>query len=158
MSRILVKALKFDGSVHRQWKADLIDESEEMWTLYGEFEQRISHPDIGLIEPGTGSFEYYWKNDWFNIFRFNEPGGELKCFYCNVNMPPDMSNGVLSYRDLDLDILVSPDFSYRVLDELEFETNARKYEYPFETVEKAKAQISVLQEMIETKEFPFGEK
>ena len=157
MNKLLVKALKFDGKVHRQWNAELLEESADIWSLYGRFDQRIEHPDIGLIRKGTESFEYYWKNRWYNVFRFNEPDGSLKCFYCNVNMPPTLEDGVLSYVDLDLDILVKPDFNFRILDEKEFVSNARTFSYPDETVSKAKEQLNILQGMIRAREFPFGQ-
>lgn len=152
---ITVNARKYDGQIHRSWQAELKEENDDLYLFYGQFDQKIDHPDIGLILPGTGSFEYYWKNEWYNVFRFLEPDGELKCFYCNVNMPPELKGGVLDYIDLDLDILVKPDFTYRLLDEEEFGANVKKYQYSAEIVETCWKQIEQLEYMINARAFPF---
>ena len=34
------------------------------------------------------SLEYYWLDRWYNVFRFSDPDGKLRNYYCNVNVPP----------------------------------------------------------------------
>ena len=81
------------------------------------------------LPSGTHSIEYYWLDRWYNIFRFAEPTGELRSYYCNVNVPPTFDGQVLSYVDLDIDILVEPDLSYQILDLEDFEENAARFGY-----------------------------
>jgi protein associated with RNAse G/E len=57
--------------------------------------------------------------------------------------------------DLDLDVLVDPDFSYRVLDIADFETNARRYGYTEEVQASARQALEDLVKMIEGRAFPF---
>jgi hypothetical protein len=156
--KIKVEALKYDLSVHRTWECALIDETEEMWKFVGIFQEEIKHPLLGVIRPNTVSYEFYWKNRWFNVFRFHEPEGELRNFYCNVNLPPVLKENILTYVDLDIDVLVAPDFVYQILDMDEFEENARKHQYPAETIKKAEASLNELIRMIEGREFPFNYK
>ena len=152
---IRINALKYDGAVHRTWKAELIKQTDSLLTLVGQFENEVSHQSLGVIRRNTLSYEFYWLDSYFNIFRFHEPEGELRNFYCNVNMPPKFENGVLSYIDLDIDILVWKDFSYEILDLEEFEENARTYGYPGNLREKVRASIKELETMIEKRIFPF---
>lgn len=152
---VKVEALKYDGTVHRAWSCNLIDENEDLWELVGVFETEINHPLLGIIRPGTVSHEYYWKNRWFNVFRFHEPTGELRNFYCNVNQPPILKNNFLRYIDLDIDILVAPDLNFQIVDLDEFEENAAKFNYPAEIVAKSQNSLSELVEMIRGKRFPF---
>ena len=71
--------------------------------------------------------------------------------------PPTFENDVLSYVDLDLDILVEPDYSYQVLDADDFEENARLYGYSDEVRTTARRAVDDLVKMIEAREFPFNE-
>jgi protein associated with RNAse G/E len=71
-------------------------------------------------------------------------------------MPPTFDGEVLSYVDLDVDVLVKPDFSYQVLDLDDFETNARRYHYPDEIRENVRLAVDDLTRMIESRAFPFN--
>lgn len=126
-----------------------------MLVLDGEFDSEIEHDLLGKIACGTHSLEYYWLDRWYNVFRFSQPTGELRNYYCNVNVPPTFNGAVLSYVDLDLDILVQPDFSYQLLDEEDFERNARLYAYDDELRANARRALEELVAMIDTRAFPF---
>ena len=126
-----------------------------MLELVGEFDQEVVHTDLGLIRRGTVSYEYYWTNRWYNVFRFHEPEGELKYFYCNINTPPTFNDGNLEYVDLDIDLLVRPDYSIAILDELEFEANAEAFAIPEDVRQRARKSVDELTDMIERREFPF---
>lgn len=152
---IIIKSRKIDGDIDKSWNADLISEDDQLFTLVGIFDKEIRHGILGVIGRGTVSYEYYWKNCWFNVFRFHEPSGELRNFYCNVNMPPTFKDGFLDYVDLDIDVLVEPDFSYRILDLDEFETNTKKYQYSEYLRSNAQEALQQLLEMIEQRRFPF---
>ena len=85
----------------------------------------------------------------------NGDNNGTRLYYCNLNMPPSLKDNVLTYIDLDIDILVQPDFSYQVLDLDEFEENARRYGYSEEVKSEAQAAVDELVSMIVTHEFPF---
>ena len=121
----------------------------------GVFDDNISHPDLGEIASGTISYEYYWLSRWFSIFRFHEPDGRFRNFYCNINMPPIFDNRTLEFVDLDIDLLVRSDWSIEILDRDEFRQNAATYGYGRRIIEKAERQVKILRSMISTREFPF---
>lgn len=154
---VTINSRKFDGTRHRTWRANLESESESLLTFVGEFDEEIRHPHLGIIRRGTISHEYYWLDRWYSVFRFHEPGGELRNFYCNVNIPPVLENGVLDYVDLDIDVLVWPDFTYEIFDRDDFERNAIKYLYSKELIAQAEASLEQLITLIEGREFPFSE-
>ena len=122
----------------------------------GEFENEVVHKELGVIRRGTISYEYYWTDRWYNIFRFHEPDGGLRNFYCNVNMPPIFLNGVLDYVDLEIDILVWSDFRIEILDTDEFEQNTERFSYSDELRLKVQESVNELKTMIENREFPFA--
>jgi protein associated with RNAse G/E len=156
-NRIRVRVLKYDGSEHRTWAARVVKQTESLLTLDAVFDEEIEHDLIGTIACGTVSTEYYWLDRWYNVFRFSDRSGTLNSFYCNVNMPPSFDGHVLQYVDLDIDVLVRPDFSYQVLDLEDFEENARRYSYPAEVQDNAHSALAELKRLIEARAFPFSE-
>ncbi|MEP6902394.1 MAG: DUF402 domain-containing protein, partial [Actinomycetota bacterium] len=82
--------------------------------------------------------------------------GDLRNFYCNVNMPPKFDNNVLDYIDLDVDILLWKDFSLEILDLEEFEQNKKNYGYSDDLILKIHQTLDELQEMIRLRSFPFS--
>lgn len=146
---------KYDGRIHRRWEARVRSLAGTLIVLDAAFDVEIRHEHLGTILPGTLSTEHFWTDRWYNVFRFAEPNGALRNFYCNVNTPPVFDGKILSYVDLDIDLLVAPDLSYRVLDEDEFDTNAAHFGYPPEVVARAHAALEELIELIDRREFPF---
>ena len=153
---ITVCVLKHDGAEHRRWSASLARHEGDMIELDAEFDVDVSHEILGEINRRTRTVEYYWLNRWYNVFRFLKDDGSTRLWYCNVNTPPEFSDRVLTYVDLDIDILVQPDFSFQVLDMDEFETNARRYGYSDEEKRQAQKAVEELISMIETRQFPFS--
>ena len=128
-----------------------------MLVLEGKFDAEIEHDLLGTIVSGTRSLEYYWLDRWYNVFRFSRPNGELRNYYCNVNVPPSFNGKILSYVDLDLDILVAPDFSFQILDAKDFERNAEVYGYDDEIRANAQRALDELVAMIERRSFPLND-
>lgn len=152
---ITVCTYKYDGTEHRRWPAKVSRTADSLLVLDAEFEEEIRHPLLGTIPAGTISLEYYWLDRWFNIFRFLQPTGETLNFYCNINTPPRLQDDILSYTDLDIDLLVAPDLSYTILDEDEFEAHAIRFNYPLEVKRQAHLALNELIALIESKQFPF---
>jgi hypothetical protein len=151
-----VQVYKYDGVLHRSWPAQLLRRDGPLIVLDAKFPDEVVHDLLGTIAGGTHSLEYYWLDRWYNVFRFARPDGNLRNYYCNVNLPPKFDGKTLSYVDLDLDILVDPDFSYRVLDVEDFERNAKQYAYPAEVEDNARRAVDELVEMIQSRQFPFN--
>jgi protein associated with RNAse G/E len=156
MSPIEVRVYKYDGLLHRTWPAELLRQEGSLIVLDAKFADEVTHDLLGTIASGTLSLEYYWLDRWYNVFRFVEPDGTLRNYYCNVNVPPTFDGETLSYVDLDLDILVEPDLSYRILDVEDFERNAEDYGYSVEVQANARRAVDELVRMIETRAFPFN--
>jgi protein associated with RNAse G/E len=153
---ITVCAYKYAGSEYRQWRGHLAGRKNSLLILNATFDKEVRHPLLGLIALGTISVEFYWLDRWYNIFRFHQPAGELRNYYCNINVPPIFHQNVLSYIDLDMDILVEPDLSYRILDEDEFAANASRFKYSLEVQRRSYQAIEQLVTLIESRQFPFN--
>ena len=123
--------------------------------LEAEFDVDVSHHVLGAIARGTRTIEYYWRGRWYNVFRFIEKDGTTRLWYCNINTPPESNGDVLTYIDLDIDIVVQPNFSYQVLDLDEFESNAARYAYTEHEKQQAQAALKEVISLIEGRQFPF---
>jgi protein associated with RNAse G/E len=154
---ITVRAHKYDGSEHRSWKARVLRLEGPLLVLDATFDKEIKHDLLGTIASGTNSIEYYWLDRWYNVFRFADPNGTLRSYYCNVNVPPEFDGQVLSYIDLDIDILVEPDLTYRVVDLDDFEQNAKLFGYSEDVQKKARQALRRLIELIESRACPFSD-
>lgn len=152
---VTVRALKFDGRLHRTWKANLVAQDDSIIIVEGVFEEEIRHPQLGTIAPGTLSTEYYWTYRPYSVFRFLQPSGALRNYYCNINLPAEFDGSILTFVDLDIDVLVAPDFSYRVLDEEEFAANAVLYDYPEDVRDAVPHALAELILIIERRDYPF---
>jgi len=153
---VTVNSRKYDGSLHRTWNCELVKNNGEYIELIGRFEETIVHADLGTIGAGTSSHEIYWFNEYYSIFIFTRPNGELRNYYCNINKPATFDNGIVEYIDLDIDVLVDPDLSYRVLDVHEFEENSARFGYEPEILSEVEKALKKIELMISRREFPFN--
>lgn len=152
--QITINSRKYDQRIRRSWMGGLIKQSDTLLVVVGRFEFDVDHADLGFIRQGTVSFEHYWLERWYNVFRFHEPDGSLRNYYCNISMPPTFENDVLDFVDLDIDVVVWPDNRYEVLDLDDFAQNTMKFSYPKYVVDKAQASLSEIIAMIENDELP----
>jgi hypothetical protein len=153
---IEVVSHKFDGSGRKRWPARILKREGSLLVLEAAFGEAVTHPHLGRIERGTASLEFYWFDRWHNVFCFLDNAGGVRNFYCNINLPPQLSDGRLTYVDLDLDVLASPDGSWQLLDEDEFEANARRFAYSSEVRRNAAQSLRELIANIEARTFPFN--
>ena len=148
-------SLNYDRSPRKTWTAELVRFESPLIELAGVFDHDVSHPVLGQIVNGTLTKEYFWLDRWYNVFRFDEQLGELKYFYCNIAKPPRFANDKLEYVDLDIDLVVRPDWNYEILDEDDFEASAKEHRYPEELIKQVKKALEELLGLLARRDFPF---
>jgi len=154
-SPVSVVSLNYDRSLRKNWAAELIRFEPPLIELAGVFERDISHPALGHIVNGTLTKEYFWVDRWYNVFRFEEPWGDLKYFYCNMAMPPTYAKNRLEFVDLEIDLVVRPDWNYEILDEDDFEASVKEHRYPGELIKRVQSTLEELLGLLERRDFPF---
>lgn len=157
MEEIIVRSCKHDGRVNRSWPARVARLEGTLIVLDAFFAEEVRHKLIGTIEAGTLSTEFFWTDRWYSVFRFqSQASGRLLKFYCNINTPPRLIDGSLTFVDLDVDVLVNPDYSSTILDEDEFERHAQIYKYPSTYRSRVRKALDELQQLIANRQFPFS--
>lgn len=74
------------------------------------------------INRGDRFLETYFSQHWYNIYEIRDLGDDsLKGWYCNVCYPVEISESLIAFSDLALDLVVYPDGRQMVLDEDEFQ-------------------------------------
>jgi predicted RNA-binding protein associated with RNAse of E/G family len=80
----------------------------------------IRHPmkveDLTL-PVGTLSFGYFWTDRYYNAYHWFTPSGETLGVYFNISDSTRIGQGEVRWRDLVVDVLVTPDGRCRVIDE-----------------------------------------
>lgn len=155
-TEITVRVMKHDGSEYRRWSAKVSQRNESLLVLDAEFDSDVSHDLMGDIKRGTRTIEYYWFDRWYSIFQFLNDDGSTRLWYCNINTPFRLGDAELTYVDMDIDIVVRPDFSYQVLDEDEFAINTERYGYSEQEIRHVHEALHELTSTIEGRQFPFS--
>ncbi len=151
---ITVNSRLFDGTIRKSWQCELLEQRGSLIVAVGEFDTDIEHSDLGHIKKGTISHEYYWLDRWYNIFRFHEPSGQFRNFYCNIAMPAHFENGILDYVDLDIDVLIDANSKVTVLDREDYERSIATFGYPVEVQANVERSLRELLEVFDKKKMP----
>jgi uncharacterized protein len=69
------------------------------------------------LPAGTLTVAYYWADRPYNVYHWIAPSGHTLAYYFNLSGPPRIGAGRVEWEDLEVDVLVTPDRQFRVLDE-----------------------------------------
>ena len=99
----------------------LLERSPEYVRLEARFNRDEVQVEDILLRRNDRFVETFYTKRWYNIFEiYDRQDDSLKAWYCNVGYPAELEAGIISYRDLALDLLVYPDGRQVILDEDEF--------------------------------------
>lgn len=99
----------------------LLERSPEYVRLEARFNRDEVQVEDILLRRNDRFVEIFYTKRWYNIFEiYDRQDDSLKAWYCNVGYPAELEAGIVSYRDLALDLLVYPDGRQVILDEDEF--------------------------------------
>ena len=97
-------------------------------------------------------FEFLGK--WFAIGKIRNLQGEHTGYYCDIVTPPRLLDDGVELTDLFLDLWVSPDLRYKILDKDELEKALQERWIASELYEKAKKELQKLIRRVEDGRFP----
>jgi len=106
-----------------------------------------------ILRRGDRFLEWFYSDRWYNIFEIHDVDDDrVKGWYCNVTRPAVLGAGAVRADDLALDLLVTPDGGYTVLDQDEFQA------LPISAEERktALAALDTLIEAVHSKAPPFN--
>jgi len=117
-------------------------------------ENTVTFDGKTVLASGFQIVYFEFPGKWFSIGKIRNQRGEHTEYYCDIIMPPRLLKDGVELTDLFLDLWVSPDLRYKILDEEEFEEAFRKGWMTKRLYEKAKRESQKLIRMVESKKFP----
>jgi protein associated with RNAse G/E len=153
---IEVMLQKENNKPHMQWQAWVIAANDEwMITLtipgskiqhHGKkFSYRLPHYCISLFSA----------TDYYNIMLDFHKDGSFKSGYINIAEPARWNKNLITARDLDLDIIVSPDGHTTLVDEDEFQASVQAGVYTDSIIAIAESTAEHVMRTAQHNTFPF---
>ncbi len=106
---------KLNGSKHEFMCQTLEKSAEHVVVLY-RLEQPITVEDQHFAA-GTLSLGYFWEDRNYNVYHWIAPSGESQAVYVNIADNTEITADIVEWRDLIIDLLITPDGRCQILDE-----------------------------------------
>ncbi|WP_214784989.1 DUF402 domain-containing protein [Exiguobacterium sp. S3] len=150
-----VKVYKYNDNLHYEWTADVIEANEKYVLLKGTPGRKlIHHSRKNIYEYNNHSIEFFPLDSAYTVNIDIEKNGKLK-YYCNVCLPSQYNNQILSFIDLDIDYVRDELGNWKVIDLEDFEKNKIVMNYSEDIIFQAELALENLIARVELKEFPF---
>jgi predicted RNA-binding protein associated with RNAse of E/G family len=150
--QITISKLDHDGSSLLSYPGRMLYDDGYVVVVRCVFEPALVQREGLTFCQGDILIECYYRYQPFNIFAVYTPTGQLKGWYCNLLERTEFSEASIGWADLALDLVVTVDGHYTVLDEHEFEalspTPAQR--------EQARQALRTLISWISLRMFPFN--
>lgn len=153
-SEIVVYSTKYDGSFHRRQPGWFLQRKGPLILIQHRAGIPIEFAAREWI-PKANAIAHYWIDRWYSIYRSVSENGEPLGWYCNIATPAQFDGRTLRYMDLDIDISVRADRSYRILDEDEFQANIQRLAYPPDLIANVRAAVAEILRLVQEEAFPF---
>lgn len=161
--RYTIQSLKHDRSVHRVWKSNwkVPDAQVDIACLRESMSVLINYLTIVTEASGREWLSdipavcFFLPDQWYNVVALLKPSGVQ--FYCNVASPPEDRNGVLTYIDYDIDIVLQPNGQMDILDLDEYNEHKIKYRYEHTVQRSIEHGFVSLKQHIQARRPPFDD-
>jgi predicted RNA-binding protein associated with RNAse of E/G family len=116
---------------------------------------RVTFDGKVVLAPGFKIIHFDLSGKWFDIGKIRDLNGKHTGYYCDIATPPrPLQDGGIELTDLFLDLWVSPDLRYKILDEEELKEALHKGWITKQLHDKAKKELKKLTHQVEQKNFP----
>jgi protein associated with RNAse G/E len=118
MEKFTVIKQDYRGIETWRYEGNLIAQSLNKIVIEAFFDRDDTPVNGIILHRGDRFIETYFSEHWYNIYEIHvQSTGIIKLWYCNVGYPAVITGNSIAYRDLALDLLVTPDGEQKVLDE-----------------------------------------
>jgi uncharacterized protein len=115
LPEILETKETLDGT-RKTFRCRVIDQAADQVVVLFVSDRLMGVPGLQL-PIGTVTFGYFWLERPYNVYHWMTPAGLTLAHYFNLADRTSLGPGALSFRDLAVDLLVTPDGAIAVLDE-----------------------------------------
>lgn len=115
MKKILEIKETLNGRIFK-FRCKLLNSSLDELVVLFKLNKDIQITDLHL-PAGTLSFGYFWPDRSYNAYHWVTPEGESLGVYFNISDRTKICDNQVYWRDLIVDVLISPDGRCQVIDE-----------------------------------------
>ena len=134
--RLHCRACKTDGTVYRTWNATIESVTTDSIVTIAPAGSLVFNLKSGERPIRHHYRSYYWSDKFYNLIEIFEPSGKLFHIYINVASPPEFEDGMMSFKDHELDVSRYLPKPAQLIDEDEFAEAVITYQYSKEFQEK----------------------
>ncbi len=146
--------LKFDGTRKPPWRGDLVEVHPDGWLVV--FYEEPPRATTGGEWPAYG-LRYHGTDQPLSILvSFNTTGHVLE-YHCDAAFPATIRRRDIEFIDLDLDLVVAPDYTGYERDSDDFARNSRLMGYTDEAIATAHEGIRIARELLAARRTPFDD-
>jgi len=159
---------KYDGTLKREFTGDLVEVTRDGWlAVYHDAARHESYKEgrPGAQVAAGGRDEGTWTAPYiFYVLSTEQPIavalsfdtlGEQLAMHADAALPATVSGRELTLVDLDLDLVVAPDFACEARDFDTFDEHSKSMEYPDEVKAAAREGLALAERLVAAREYPF---
>lgn len=144
---------KCDGSTKGPWRGEFVGEFNGWAVVLYAPPPAFQATDAGL-RPAYG-LRYHGMERPLSIIVYFDAAGGLLEYFCDAAFPATRSGDTFEFVDLDIDLVVAPDFSAMTRDWDDFATNCAAMRYSAEAVQAAFEGIELAKSLVARRAMPF---
>ena len=110
--------------------------------------------DITVLGPNFWAIWFIFAKRWYDLGKIYNPQGEFTGYYCDIIKPMQKSGTQIEITDLFLDLWVTPELSYQILDRDEFVSARQNGWIKPKLANQAEQALNQLIDTIESTHFP----
>jgi hypothetical protein len=150
---ITIRKLNLAHETTWSYSGRVLDRTPTQIKLEAHFNRDTADLGYAVFEHNDRFVERFFADRWYNIFEIHSVQDDhLKGWYCNIVKPATFQADAIEQVDLALDLWISPDGSYRLLDQDEFD----QLDLDAETRHHARRAVGELIYLLYHREEPFG--
>ena len=155
MKTVSRHSTKYDGSLHYRYNTTLVSETPELLMLYvGPGVPVESYRGASITD--RHSLQLYWSSRPYNLHVSWYADWQPRIHYVNIATPAIWAGAILSFIDLDLDVIWRFGSGEVILDdEDEFAVHQLRYGYSSQLIEQSWRSSLEVRQLIAEREYPF---
>jgi len=151
---IQIYAYKHDGNIHRIWRQATLLEKHTNIAIFANIRTRVIESNGRNWMSKEPAIIFFYDDLFYNVIAMLKEDGIY--YYCNLSSPAAFDSEGLKYIDYDLDVRVTPDYQYKILDRNEYEKHSEYYHYDEKLKQVLEATLKDLIKKIKSKQVPFN--
>lgn len=156
MTPVRLQALKPNGKPHQSWTSNLVAQSDDWILTQTPYATSVRHHTKGLdYAMQHSNFGIFNTKEYYNLFIDLTKDGAFKMLYINVATPAIIKDNVVTWTDLELDVVRMPGEPAKLVDEDEFQEAKASGLLSPDLADKAETVAKDLMKVVDRGSFPF---